>query len=169
MGKKKKQKRDTTLPSDAELLSELATLDNVEAWIPTDTDHQQGITPAWCEVVLKVNRSSAQVTNWPLSWTATLTRHDAELIIAVLHQVLHPTSGGTVADMLRRELDEVVDRIQARVDRGKDPLKKDVGLAQGLTRSIAIMVSPYAYDEDEIKAEAMARYEARNGLADEDD
>jgi hypothetical protein len=61
-------------------------------------------------------------------------------------------------------VDDVVDKIQRRVDRGKQPLNKHVGQAQGLALALAILVNPFAYDVDAIRVEAMARYEARNGL-----
>jgi hypothetical protein len=41
---------------------------------------------------------------------------------------------------------------------------RDVGQAQGLALALAILVNPFAYDVDAIRAEAMARYDARNGM-----
>ncbi len=153
------------MPSDAELLAELATLDEAEAWIPTSTDHEQDVTPPWTEVVLEVRRfdDGSLTPAWPLNVRMPLRRHDAELIIQVLHDVLHPSSGGQVTVMLWSELDAVVDRIQKRVERGKAPRLRDVGRAQGLTRAIAIMRNPFAYDEDEVRDEAMERWEERQG------
>jgi hypothetical protein len=148
------------MSEDAELLKELATLDECDAWIPTNRDHVEGITPPWCELVLEMKRRD----DWPLNVRMPLRRHDGELLIQALHDALHPDAGGSVREMLWSELDDVVDKIQRRVDRGKQPLNKHVGQAQGLALALAILVNPFAYDVDAIRVEAMARYEARNGL-----
>lgn len=159
------------MPTDAELLQELATLDEVVAWIPTATDHAQEVTPEWCEVVLEVKRDDDGSLDppWPLRDRMPLRRHDGELIIQVLHDVLHPGGGGQVARMLWSELDDVVDRIQKRVERDRSPRLRDVGRAQGLTTAIAIMVNPFAYDEQAVRDEAMERHEARHGCGDPQD
>jgi len=158
MGKgKKKRKYDTGMPSDIELLQGLGTLDLVEAVAVGAGDQEAGTVPPWCEIQFEAKRD--ELKPFHVRWH--LKRHDAELIIQVLHKVLHPSAGGHVTTMLWAELDEVVDRIQKRVERGRDPLKADVGRAQGLTRAIAILVNPYAYDEDEVREEAMERYEER--------
>jgi hypothetical protein len=142
---------------DAELLEELATVDEAQAWIPTNRDHVEAVTPPWCELVLEIKREA----DWPLNVRMPLRRHDGELIIERLHRALHPGSGGAVKEMLWMELDDVVDRIQRRVERGKEPLKRDVGQAQGLALAIAILDNPYGYDVDAVRAEAMDRYESR--------
>lgn len=157
------------MPDDAELLVELATLDEVSAWIPTGADHDAEAVPPWCEVMLTIKREpspSGDINDpgtWPVNTTLPLRRHDGELVIQVLHEVLHPSSGGQVKAMLWSELDEVVDRIQKRVERDRAPRLRDVGRAQGLTRAIAILVNPFAYDEDEVRAEAMERHVERHG------
>lgn len=150
--------------ADADMLVELATVDEVYAWIPTDMDGRNEITPQWCELVLEVKRTDdGELTPaWPLNVRMPLRRHDGELMIQVIHEVLHPNSGGEPRDMLWVELDEVVDRIQDRIERGKDPLKRDVGQALGLATALAILENPYAYDVDQIREAAMERYEGRN-------
>jgi hypothetical protein len=155
----RKLQMSVEMPDDAELLSELTSVDEVKAWIPTDKDHVAEVVPPWCELVLQVRRHTG---GHPFSTNMTLNRHDGEAIITALHSTLHPNSGGMVKVMLWTELDEVVDAIQRRVERGKDPLKRDVGKAQGLALAIAIMTNPFAYDDDAVRDEAMDRYEARN-------
>lgn len=154
MGKKSKKSEV------AELLEELATLDEVEAYIPTSKDHAAGATPEWCELVLHVKRDD----DWPLRVSAPLRRHDGELIIEVLDSVLHPNRGGGAADMIWRELDRVVDRIQRRVERDLEPRKADVAEARAYSMALAFVQSPYEPDVDLIKDIAMQRYETRNGL-----
>jgi hypothetical protein len=140
------------------LFIELASIDEVTSWVPTAKDHDADMVPPWCELVLEVKRTEGQ---WPLSAQWPLRRHDGELIIEVLHQTLHPNNGQPTADMLWEQLDTVVDRIQARVERGLKPRNTDVGEARGLATAIAIMVNPFGYDVDAVKDEAMERYADR--------
>src|SRR5690349_15754071 len=141
MGKKKKEKEwDTKLPTVTELLEPLATLDSVEAWSPTSGDHLHDITPQWCELVLQVKRD-----------------HDGELIIEVLTQVLRPDAHRNAAEAIWDELDTVVERIQRRIDRGKDPMRADVGQALGLATALAAIDNPLDPDVDEVRGVAMER------------
>lgn len=162
-------KRDTRLPSDAELLVELGTIDEVEAYIPTSKDHQHGITPQWCELVLKVNRDripndDGGPGDWPLNMTLPLRRHDGELIIQVLHDTLHPKDGGTSAlEQAWDRMDVVVRRIQKRIEKGKSPRPEDIGEARGLATAIALMISPMQPDEGLVRELAMDRYDIRYG------
>jgi hypothetical protein len=154
------------MSEEAELLQELSTLDECDAWIPTNRDHVESITPPWCELVFEVKRTDdgSLTPSWPLNVRMPLRRHDGELMIQALHDALHPNAGGSVREMLWAELDDVVDRIQKRVNKDKPPRLRDVGQAQGLALALAILVNPFAYDVDAIRAEAMARYDARNGM-----
>lgn len=144
----------------ADMLIELASVDEASAWIPTAIDHSQGITPDWCELVLEIRRDGGE---FPIRQTMPLRRHDGELIIELLHQALHPRAGLSIAQMIWSELDDVVDAIQKRIERGKEPLKRDAGVALGLATALAILTNPYAYDVDAIREEAMERWEARHG------
>jgi hypothetical protein len=155
---KHKQSKGSAEPTAADLLAELATLE-VEAERATDAHSRVG-WPAWAEVILTARR----IGESPLNIKAPLRTHDAELIIEVLHNLLHPTAGGAAADQLWGDLDNVLERIMRRVHRGKDPLKADMGEARGLTRALALMTNPYDPDEDVVKGVAMERYEVRNGL-----
>lgn len=168
MGKKSKHKG---IPGDAELLAELATLDDVSARIPTATEHDQGVVPPWCELVLAVRRdahpNSAIALRDAINNKWCLRRHDGELIIEVLGQVLRPQTEREDRGIHRiwDVLDAAVDRIQARVDKGKKPRPADVSEARALTYALAQVSAVYRGDLDAVKAEVMARYDARNGVA----
>lgn len=167
MGKGKK--RSKKLPDDAELLVELATLDEVEAWIPTAADHQAGITPTWCELVLGIKRNHDRDDEqgpggWPIHQNLALRRHDGELIIQVLGDVLHRGMSNSAGDALWAEMDKLMERIQRRVRAGRKPMTKHVNQALGLATAMAIMDNPLEPDLDEIRVTAMARYCLRHNL-----
>lgn len=152
--------------SNIELLLELSSLDEVTARIPTDQEGRSGLLPDWCELVLELNRVDG---DFPLDVRLPLRRHDGELIIEVIHSVLHPYAGSPVVVSMWEDLDEVVDRLQDRIGRGKDPLKHDVGEALGLARCIARTYNPYEPDVDGIRVAAMERYAVRTGLQEEEE
>lgn len=167
MGKGKKNK--TKLPDDAELLVELATLDEVEAWIPTVAEHDAGITPGWCELVLGIKRihdkdDQSGPGGWPIHQNLALRRHDGELIIQVLSDVLHRGVSNSVGDALWAEMDRLVEFIQRRVSRGKKPMTKHVNQALGMATALAILDNPAEPDLDEIRATAMQRYYLRHNI-----
>jgi hypothetical protein len=153
------------LPTTAELLEELSTFDEFSCWSPGTLDHHGQRVPEGTEVVLQAQRFSSRgrgnILNSPLNVQMPMTRHDGELIIEALHRELHPRSGGDIPDVLWLELDEVVDRIQARIAKGKAPKNSDKGQALGLAMAIAIMRNPYAYDIESVRVEAMERWDAR--------
>jgi hypothetical protein len=142
----------------ADMLIELATLDEVSARIPTSREHDADMVPPWCELVMVMRRDDG---SWPVRFKAPLRRHDGELIIQVLHEVLHPTAGGAVADGLWLDLDAVMDRLMV------NPRKRDAGLATGLTIALARIMNPFNPDEDAVKAIALERYEARHPSKDD--
>lgn len=152
----------------ADLLAEVATLDEVTAWIPTGADHDHGVTPQWCELVLEMKRDEDDDEDgpggWPFSTRLALRRHDGELISEVLGQVLHPTRNRMANEAIWDELDEVVERIQRRVAKGKEPMRRDVGQALGLATALALLDRPHDPDVDEVRAVAMDRYETRHSV-----
>lgn len=167
MGKARKdKKRKVKMSKVAEDLQVLATLDDVTAWIPTDKDHVAEAVPAWCELVLEIKRESdgSAAGEWPLNYRVPLRRHDGELIIEVLDDVLHPSRGNGAADRIWLALDECIDRIMKRVNKDKSPHDEDRFTAVGLTRALALLVTPFDPDEDSIKDIAMERYAIRNRL-----
>lgn len=167
MGKARKdKKRKVKLSKVAEDLQVLATLDEVTAWIPTDKDHVAEAVPKWCELVLEVKRDNdgSEAGEWPLNYRVPLRRHDGELIIEVLDEVLHPARGNGAADKIWLALDECIDRIMRRVNKDKSPHDEDRFTAVGLTRALALLITPFDPDEDSIKDIAMERYAIRNRL-----
>jgi hypothetical protein len=157
------------MEDDADLLAEIATLDEVSAWIPTGADHDYGITPQWCELVLEIKREADDDEDgpgaWPFNTRLALRRHDGELISSVLGEVLHPTRNRMAIEAIWDELDEVVERIQRRVAKGKEPMRRDVGHALGLATALAIIDRPHDPDVDEVRAVAVERYELRHGIS----
>lgn len=149
----------------ADLLVELATIDEVSAHIPTGADHDAGIVPPWCELVLNVKREAEPFSDGPGEYpintgSLTLRRHDGELIIEVLQSVLHPAHVSSAVAQVWDELDTVYAKIMRRVERDKEPLKKDVAMALGLATALAIMLDPIEPDVDEVRGLAVERYEA---------
>lgn len=156
MGKKKRKE-----PNTADLLAELATLDEVEASLPTDADQFAGNVPEWCELLLRTKRTG----DHPINATWPLRRHDGELLIEVLTDVLHPKRRSVMSTerQLWLALDETVDRIQNRVAKGREPMKVDVGFARGLTTALATLANPADPDLETVRDEAMVRWESRTG------
>ncbi len=158
---------------DAELLAEVATLDEVEARIPTHAEQIKGIVPEWCELILEVKREPDMDADISLRDSINtrmhLRRHDGELIGQVIADVLHPETDRLARESIWDELDKVVDRIQRRVDRGAAPMKTDVGMARGLSLALALLDSTREPDVDEVKGVAMERYAIRHGISGVDD
>lgn len=146
------------MPRTSELLAELSSFDDLQAWVPRDDQQRDGVVPMWTEVVLEASRTGG---DFPVNIRVPLRRHDGEAIIATLHEALHPRGAGTITDTLWLELDDVVDKIQKRVKKKRPPKPEHVGVARGLATAIAIMVSPYAYDVDAIREQAMDRWAER--------
>lgn len=151
------------MSEDADLLIELCSVDEVEARIPTAMEQDSGVYPPWSEVILTIKRSATGAEDsWPVNITLPLRRHDAELLLVVLGDVMDRNGHRSSIEQMWGDLDEVVDRIQARIERGKDPLKRDVGQALGIATSLAYLGNPAEPDVDAVRAEAMDRYDARN-------
>lgn len=147
----------------ADYLAELATVDEVEAYIPTAKDHQEGMTPTWCELVLSITRTDDGTLNpsWPLNVRMPLRRHDGELIMEVLHSALHPNPGGAALEQCWDRLDKLVFKIMKRAKKGKDVTALK-GEALGLAYAIAFIDSPMQPDVDGVRALAMERYDIRH-------
>lgn len=139
--------------SDAELLSELAHFDEVEAITLGDGDHMEGYAPLWAEIRLVLDESGHKLS-------VDMTRHDGELIIEVLWSVLHPNDNRqSPVQRLWTELDDVMDFLMD-VD---EPEPEDKARAKALALSIALISQPWAEepDIDSVRAEAVERWEER--------
>lgn len=145
--------------STYDLLLPLATLDEVSAELPGSTDQDLGHVPPWCELLLEIRRIDDGTLKpaWPLNARLPLRRHDGELIIEALDEVLHPQRA-EAQEAIWDELDVVVVRIQRRVERDKAPRPKDAGEALGLATALAMITGR---DLNDVRDEAMQRYEER--------
>lgn len=143
--------------STKELLTELALLDSVEVVSVGDADHVAEAVPRWCEIVLHLERDGA-VRSVPL------TRHDGELIIEALYEVLHPqTHRSSPTQRIWAHLDEMMDFIMG----DDDPEPEDKAAARAYATALAYLTKPNSADDDveqninDIKALAVERWEAR--------
>lgn len=143
--------------STYELLQQLATLDEVSVTALGSMDGDLGHTPQWAEILVEITRTDDGTLKpaWPLHSVMPLRRHDGELIIEALNEVLHPHRAGA-QEAIWDELDVVVVRIQRRVERDKAPRPKDAGQALGLATALSMMTGR---DLEDVKDEAMQRYE----------
>ena len=133
-------------------LTQLASLDEVEAMTVGDGDHISELVPDWCELVLRLTREHSHQM-------LPLTRHDAELIIEVLWTVLHPNEHRrSPVERLWEQLDDVMDYLM--VD---DPEPEDKARAKALAEAIALISLPFADEPDvaAIRTQAVERWESR--------
>lgn len=133
-------------------LTQLAQLDEVEAFTTTDGDIREDYVPEWCELVLQLKgeRGTQQIP---------LARHDGELIIEVLFSVLHPQDNFShPVQRLWRELDDVMDFLMV-----EDPEPEDKARAKALAEAITMLQCPYSEELDLtlVKQEAVSRWEER--------
>lgn len=136
--------------STADLLRELA---EIEVTAVGSEDSTSGAVEPWCEVVL-------DLTDEMGTKRIQLRRHDAELIIECLHEVLHPnTHKSSPVTRLWAELDDTMDYLRA--DDAPEP--EDRVRAKTLAWAIALLTQPYTEEPDlgPIRTEAAERWEAR--------
>lgn len=134
---------------DKSLLLELSRFDEVEACTIGSEDEMDD---ARAELVL-------DLTTGGHTRRIELTRHDGEVIIEVLHSVLHPnTHKSSPVQRLWAELDDVMDFLMD-VD---EPEPEDRARARALAEAIAMISQPWSEepDVDAIRAEAVERWEA---------
>lgn len=138
--------------STKNLLLELARLESVEVVAVGDGDHTAEKVAPWCEIVLNLEDSSG-------TRQVQLTRHDGELIIEALHEVLHPQDNRRhPAQKIWSELDEIMDYLMEG-----DPEPEDKAAARAYATALAYIMKPHADapDINEIRAIAKERWEAR--------
>jgi hypothetical protein len=148
-------KHKKSLPTDRELLAAMSSMTSVEATIPYATAHDSGEVPLWCEVVLTMEREDKIITHY-------LRRSDGELICEVLREVLHPTMGVALHMRIRDLLDAEVARIMGNTLTKKEKLVA-IGRAQGLGESLARFENPYHPNLDNVRDQAMVRWQERHG------
>lgn len=132
------------------LLQELAS---IEVTSTAAADLTDGTVPQWCELVL-------DLTDEQGTKRVHLRRHDAELIIEALHEVLHPhTNRMSPVARLWEELDDTMDFLRA----DDEPEDEDRVRARTLAHAIALMSQPYSEEPDigAVRTQAVARWEER--------
>lgn len=140
------ESEDTTV----NLLRQLSTMDECEAYSIVDGDHHNG-APGWAELALEIVREGKGLLHY-------FRRHDAELVVEVLFKVLHPNAGKSINGEIWRELDETMVVLME----GADDAEKirSQGKALGLATALARISNPYAPNVDEIRKLARERYDA---------
>lgn len=139
--------------STSALLRELAEL---EVTACGSEDAVAGVVPDWCELVLDLTDDQG-------TKRLHLRRHDAELIIEALHEVLHPHSNRrSPVARLWEELDDTMDFLRA----DDDPEEEDRVRARTLALALAILTQPYLEEPDitHIRQQAGERWEARQRM-----
>lgn len=140
-----------------DLLLPLGTVDEITVLIPGSMDGDLGHVPQWCDLVVDIKRYDDGTLKpaWPLNVRLPFRRHDGELLLEALDEQLHPNRVAA-QEAIWEEMDDVVNCIQSRVEKGKDPFKRDVGRAQGLATALAYLLG---VSEDEVRDQAMVRYD----------
>jgi len=126
----------------------------IEVFSPNTADVAHGRTEDWVEVMLDFT----EIQDDPVverTQRFVMTRDGAELMIDQLHEFLHPWAGKTITETIFGEAVDATRRLLSQ--RKSDPA--DVGLARGLTRSLALLRNPYDPDAayEAVKIEIMAR------------
>lgn len=134
---------------DAALLQELS---EIEVTATGSGDINSGTVPPWCELVLDLTDDHG-------TKRIHLRRHDGELIIAALNEVLHPhTHKTSPVARLWEELDETMDYLRA----DDEPEEEDRVRARTLAFAIALLTQPHGEaDIDAVREEAVRRWEER--------
>ncbi len=111
-------------------------------------DQSDGEVPQWCDLTLDVTNLSSNATV-----RLHLTRPAGEAIIDAMHAKLHPWQAGSIIGLLQSQLDEVVARLMSG-----SPEPGDKDMARGMARCIAIMLNPYNPNWEQVRDDAVARY-----------
>lgn len=137
----------------ADLLRQLSRLESVEAIAVGHGDQLDGTVPGWCELALDLEDQTGVRR-------LCLTRADAELIIEVLFEVLHPQDNKhSPVTRLWAELDDQMDFLRA----DDEPEPEDRVRARTLALALALLTQPYSPEPDigAVREEAVRRWEQR--------
>ena len=113
-------------------------------------DQDSGQVPSWCNFTVAVQTGQSTTL-------LHLTSEAAQEMADVIHKRLHPYAGMSILEIMKRHLDEVVDRLMAKK---AEPGDKDV--ARGMAMAMAILYQPLNPDWEKVRDDAMLRYNARN-------
>lgn len=125
-------------------------MDSCEATTVTDAEQLSGEAPSWAEIKLIIERDEKGLLHY-------FRRHDCELIIEVLYEVLHPYAKTSIYEGMWADLDRLMDKIMS----AKKPDPADRAQALGIASCLARVKNPYKPDVSVIRAEATERWEER--------
>lgn len=147
-GRRVHKHKDTD--STANLLRQLSSMDSCEASTVTDAEQRDGEAPMWAEIKLVIERDGKGLVHY-------FRRHDGELLIEVLYEVLHPYAKTSIYEGMWADLDKLMDRIMT----AKKPDPADRAQALGIASCLARVKNPYQPDVNAIRKEASERWEER--------
>jgi hypothetical protein len=120
-----------------------------------DIDHAAGDVPEWCDLSVDITSTehhAVWVSAWDEQVTLYMTRKAGEAIIDAMHKTLHPWAGGSLVQLMEKDLDAVVDRLLS--GKAQDG-EKD--MARGMAMMIARLRQPYNPDWTEVRDASVAR------------
>lgn len=129
----------------------------VEAWIPSERDARDGECEEWTEVILQLDSDLTE----PVA--LDLTRAAGEAIISTLGDVMHRWAGKSIINHIWEELDLTMDELMAKT---AEP--DDAGYARGLAMALAYMYNPLNPDIEQVRADAVERWESRQPAEDDE-
>lgn len=122
----------------------------IEARIPDEADARNDECAEWAELILTIGSDQSEAIE------VDLTRSAGEAIISTVGDVLHRWAGKSILESICDELDATMDGL---MDGTADT--DDKGYAQGLAMAIAYMYNPINPDIEQVRADAVERWESR--------
>jgi hypothetical protein len=123
----------------------------ISARIPEESDARNDLCADWAELILTIGSDKEE------PFEVDLTRAAGEAILETVGDVLHRWAGLSIRDHLWQELDATMDGLMGGT---ADP--DDKGYAQGLAMAIAYMYNPINPDIEQVRADAVERWEDRH-------
>lgn len=124
---------------------------HIEARIPEESDARNELCAEWAEVILSIDNGEDDPGE------VDLTRSAGEAIIQVLGDVLHRWAGKSILESISDELDATMDSLM-----DGEPDEEERGYARGLATAIAFLYNPINPDVDQVRADAVERWEERS-------
>jgi hypothetical protein len=123
----------------------------IEARTPEESDARNELCAEWAEVILSIDNGEDDPGE------VDLTRAAGEAIIQVLGDVMHRWAGKSILDSIWEELDLAMDSLM-----DGEPEDEERGYARGLATAIAYLYNPINPDVQQIRADAVERWEERS-------
>jgi len=135
---------------------------SAEAHCNGTIDQDTGKVPQWCDLTVTIEHGDQADSNWAVrnedgSVTLFMTRAAGQVVIDVIYETLHPYSGRSIQEVMRRQLDEVVERLMTGKAEDGDKF-----LARGMAMAMACLRNPLNPDWEAIRDDAVDRYNANN-------